>query len=150
MILVEGSQSEMFSLRNIHRNAIIGTLTTIALNYRIPVIFTKDAHETAEYIFVTAKREQLKSGGEIHLRVGRKGLSLDQQQRFIVESLPSVGPALAISLLEKFGSIKNIANAPEKELQEIENLGPKKARQIVKVFSALYKTGNEQAPENIE
>ena len=149
MILVEGSQSELFTIRNIHRNAIIGTLTTIALNYRIPVIFTADAHETAEYIFVTAKREQLKSGSEIRLRVGHKGLSIGQQQRFIVESLPSVGPALAISLLEKFGSIKNIANASEQGLQEIENLGPKKARQIIRVLGSLYKS-NQSGLENDE
>ncbi len=142
LILVEGNQQELFSLRNIHRNAIIGTLTSIALNYRVPVIFTKDAKETAEFIFVTAKREQLKSGSDIRLRVGRKGLTISEQQRFIIESLPTVGPQLAISLLEKFGSIKNIANATEKELQEIENLGPKKARQIIKVMDAIYKKEN--------
>jgi len=138
LILVEGNQNELFSLRNIHKNAIIGTLTTIALKYRIPIIFTKDARDTAEYIFVTAKREQLKSGSDIRLRIGRKGLTLGEQQRFIVESLPQVGSALAISLLEKFGSIKNVSNANEKELQEVEKLGPKKARQIVKVLGALY------------
>jgi len=138
LILVEGNQNELFTLRNIHKNAIIGTLTTIALKYRIPIIFTKDARDTAEYIFVTAKREQLKSGSDIRLRVGRKGLTFEEQQRFIVESLPNVGSTLAISLLEKFGSIKNIANANEKELQEVEKLGPKKAKQIVKVFEKVF------------
>ncbi|MBI2598172.1 MAG: hypothetical protein HYW50_03175 [Candidatus Diapherotrites archaeon] len=139
LILVEGNPDELFSLRDIHKNAVIGTLTTIALKYRVPILFTKDEKETAEYIFVTAKREQLKSGGDIRLRVGRKGLTLQEQQRFIMESFPSVGPSLAVSLLEKFGSIKNIANAAEKELQEVENLGPKKARQIVDVLSKIFK-----------
>jgi len=139
MILVEGNQDELFTLRNIHRNAIIGTLTTIALKYRIPIIFTKNSAETAEYIYVTAKREQLKSGSDIRLRVGRKGLTISEQQRFIVESLPSVGSTLAIALLEKFGSIDKIVNATEKDLQQVEKLGPKKAKQIIKIFKSVYK-----------
>ncbi len=145
LVLIEGNQDELFTLRNIHKNAIIGTLTTIALSYRVPIIFTKDERDTAEYIFVTAKREQLKSGSDIRLRVGRKGLTLQEQQRFIVESLPSVGPTLAISLLEKFGSIKSIANATAKELEEIENLGPKKAKQIVNVLSEIFKNAKEKS-----
>ena len=43
-------------------NAIIGTLTSIALNYRTPILFTRDHHETAEFLYVTAKREHLGSG----------------------------------------------------------------------------------------
>ncbi len=138
LILVEGNQEELFSLRNIHRNAIIGALTSIALNYRIPILFTKNSAETAEYLFLTAKREQLGKGSDIRLRVGRKGLTLSEQQRFLVEGLPMVGPQMARSLLNHFGSIKAIANADQKELQEIENLGEKKARAIKNVLQKKF------------
>jgi NAD-dependent DNA ligase len=40
--------------------------------------------------------------------------------------------------LEKFGSIKSIVDADEKQLQEVENLGKKKARAIQKVLREKY------------
>ena len=121
-----------------HRNAIIGTLTSIALSYRIPILFTNDEHETAEFIFVTAKREQIGKGHDIRLRIGRKGLTLPEQQRFLVESLPGIGPNTAKVLLKHFGSIRQIANASEKELQQAENIGEKKAKAIRKVLDANF------------
>ena len=144
LILVEGNQEDLFVLRNIHRNAIIGMLTSIAINYKVPVLFTRDANETAEFIFVTAKREQLGSDKDIRLRVGRKGFTLNEQQRFVVESLPMVGPTMAKSLLKKFKSIKAIADANEDGLQEVENMGPKKAKQILNVFRAKYEEEDKE------
>ena len=138
LVLVEGNQEDLFVMRNIHRNAIIGMLTSIAINYKVPVLFTKDANETADFIFVTAKREQLGSDKDIRLRVGRKGFTLNEQQRFVVESLPMVGPTMAKALLKNFKSIKAIVDASEDELQEVEKMGPKKAKQILNVFRAKY------------
>ncbi len=138
LMLIEGKQEELFSLREIHRNAIIGALTSIACNYRVPIIFTKDARETAEYLFVIAKREQLGKEKDIRLRIGRKGLSLREQQQFIVESLPLVGPSMAKKLLQRFESVKKVFNAGEKELQKIEGMGEKKAGQIRKAIDSLF------------
>jgi len=138
LLLVEGNPDELFSVRNIHRNAIIGALTSIALNYRVPVLFTKDTQETAEYLYVTAKREQLGKDKDVRLRLGRKGLTLGEQQRYIVESLPLIGPTMAKNLLGKFGSVKAILNADEKELQDMDLIGEKKAKQIRKVIESEY------------
>ena len=41
LILVEGNFEEIFNLRNIHKNSIIGALTSIALDYQTPIINTK-------------------------------------------------------------------------------------------------------------
>lgn len=138
LVILEGNQEELFTIRNIHRNSIIGALTSIALDYQVPIINTKNSAETAEYMYVVAKREQIGKEKETRLRVGRKGLTLSEQQRFIVEGLPMVGPLLAKSLLEKFGSIRAIADANEKELQQVEGLGKKKARMIKKVLEEKY------------
>jgi Fanconi anemia group M protein len=138
LLLLEGNMQEIFTLRNIHKNSIIGALTSIALDYQVPIINTRDAKETAEYVFNIAKREQLGKDKEIRLRMGRKGLTVREQKQFIVEGLPTVGPMLAKNLLKQFKSIKKIANADEKQLQEIENLGPKKAKGIFKIFNEDY------------
>ncbi|MFH0714785.1 MAG: DEAD/DEAH box helicase [Candidatus Diapherotrites archaeon] len=126
LLLVEGNPEELFSTRNIHKNAIMGAMTSIALNYKIPVLFSKDENETAEYLHVIAKREQLGKGKEISLRVGAKGLTLQEQQQYMLEGLPTVGPTLAKNLLEHFGSVKKVLNASEKRLQKVAKIGEKK------------------------
>ena len=89
-------------------------------------------------MYVTAKREQLGKDKDVRLRLGRKGLTLDEQQRYIVESLPLIGPTMAKNLLSKFGSVKAILNADEKELQDMDLIGEKKAKQIRKVIESDY------------
>ncbi len=144
LLILEGKPEELFTLRNMHENAIIGMLSTIALTYRIPIFFTKNAQETAKYIFLMAKREQQGQDREIRLRMGRKGLTLNEQQQFLVESLPQIGPTAAKALLAHFGSIQKIMNATKEELQEVENIGPKKAKLVLDVISHVY------APETKE
>jgi len=139
LVIVEGDRDELLESRNIHRNAVIGMLTSIALNYRVPILFTESARETAHYIFVIAKREQQGRGSDVRLRLGRKGLTLAEQQQFVVEGLPLVGPKMARVLLEEFKTVKGIANALSKDLQKVDNMGKKKAALIKKVFWSEYK-----------
>ncbi|MBT4192237.1 MAG: DEAD/DEAH box helicase [Candidatus Diapherotrites archaeon] len=139
LVILEGNIDELFTLRNMHRNAIIGALTSIALDYQIPIINTKNVDETAEYLYLIAKREQFGKDRDIRLRIGRKGLSVSEQQRYIVEGFPLVGPLLARNLLKEFGSVKGIIDADEKDLQNVENLGKVKAKKIKKILEAKFK-----------
>ena len=43
LIIVEGEN--IYSVRNVHPNAIRGALSMIAVSYGIPVLFTKNAKE---------------------------------------------------------------------------------------------------------
>ena len=145
LILVEGNMEELYTIRNMHKNSIIGALTSIALDYNVPILNTKNAKETAEYLFVIAKREQIAKDREVAIRVGRKGLTINEQQRFVVEGLPLVGPSLARNLLTKFGSIKSIVDASEKELREVEGLGKGKAKKIKKLLEAKFVEERDKA-----
>ncbi|MFH1390879.1 MAG: DEAD/DEAH box helicase [Candidatus Diapherotrites archaeon] len=138
LIILEGNHDELYTTRNIHENAIKAALASIALNYRVPILYTRDVEETAKLVFLIAKREQLGSEKEIKLRVGRKGLTIPEQQQYIMEGFPLVGPRLAKALLKKFGSIRSIVNATVKELQEVEKMGPKKAKKLLEVLNAYY------------
>ncbi|VVC00433.1 3'-flap repair endonuclease Xpf [uncultured archaeon] len=138
LIILEGNPQELFTLRNIHENAIRGILSSIALNYKIPILYASSEEETAKYLYTIAKREQLGSEKEIRLRVGRKGLTTAEQQQFVVEGFPLVGPSLAKALLKKFSNIRGIVNASIKELQEVEKMGPIKAKKLHEVLNANY------------
>jgi Fanconi anemia group M protein len=139
LMIIEGDKKELFTLRNIHENAIKGALSSILLDYQVPILFSDSVQETVSFLYLIAKREQLGKGKEIRLRVGRKGLTENELQQFVVESLPSVGPTLAKNLLRKFGSVKKIFNADEKKLMKTEMIGEKKAKEIRKLIDAEYK-----------
>ena len=68
-----------------------------------------------------------------------KTLTLDEQQICIIESLPGVGPTIAKSLLKRFKTIKNILDASEKELQEVDKVGKLKAKVIKDLLNYEFK-----------
>jgi len=137
LIIVEGTQ-DIYSIRNIHPNAIRGLLATIAVSYSIPIIFTRNYKDTASMLLIIAKREQEDNKNNFSLHHSKKNQTLKSQQEYMVSSLPLVGPNLAKALLEKFGSVKKIMNASEKELKKIETIGDKKAKQIRDVIDSDY------------
>jgi Fanconi anemia group M protein len=137
IILVEGEE-DIYSQRNIHPNAIRGMLATIMVSYGIPVIQTKNAKETAVLMAVIAKREQDPNSREFNPHGSKKPATLHEQQEYLVSALPGIGPTLARPLLEKFGSVRKLFNATEKELKEVEKIGDKKAEEIQRVLDERY------------
>ncbi len=138
LVIIEGRPHELFALSKMHKNALLGALSSIALDYRVPLLFSENERETAEFIYVITKRLQLGKKSEVSLRKGRPGLTLSEQQRYVVESLPLVGPKTAKRLLERFGSVKGVFNASERELEKLEKIGFKKAKKIIKLINSKY------------
>ena len=122
----------------VNANAIRGSIASIALDFGISIIPTRNAQDTAAMIKRIAIREQNGERTPVQVRTDKKPVSLLEQQLFIVESLPNIGPVNAKNLLEHFGSVANIINASEKELQEVEGIGNKTAENIKKVIDSKY------------
>ncbi len=122
----------------VNPNAIRGTIASIALDFGISIIPTRDAQDTAAMIKRIAIREQSGEKANIQIRTDKKPISLWEQQLFIVESLPSIGPVNAKNLLEYFGSVSNVFNASESELMEVEGIGKITAQNIRKVIESKY------------
>lgn len=137
LLIIEGME-DIYSVRKVHPNAIRGMLATIAISYNIPVLYTKDAMDTTELLLAIAKREQKDTTKEFGVRQERKPLTSKEQQEFIVESLPYVGPQLAKSLLQKFGSVKSIVNAEIDHLRQVDKVGSKKAEEIKRIVEEQY------------
>ena len=130
LIIVEGT-SDIYSIKNIHPNSIRGMLASIAVDFNIPILYSKTFKDTAALLIAIAKREQEKEyGRDFEVHGSRKPASFRDQQEYIVSAMPGVGPNLAKQLLEKFKSVKNIVNASEEELKQTEKIGEKKAKDI--------------------
>jgi len=122
----------------INPNAIRGSIASIALDFGISIIPTRGPEDTAAMIKRIAIREQKGEKTNIQIRTDKKPVNLWEQQVFIIESLPNVGPVNAKKLLEEFGTVKNIINASEEELQAVEGIGKKIAENIKKVLESKY------------
>jgi ERCC4-related helicase len=137
VMIIEG-RGDLYSLRDIHANAIRGAIISLSLSFGINIIHSHDENDTANMLYIIAKREQLPEDKEVALRGERKPLDLMGRQRFIIESLPDVSAVLARRLLERFGSVQNIMNATENELLAVEGIGEKKAAKIRETIKSMY------------
>jgi ERCC4-related helicase len=137
LMIIEGQE---FYSGFIHPNAVRGALASIAIDFGISIIPTRSPEDTAAMIHRIALREQTDEKPNIQLRTEKKPLTTWEQQLYIIESLPNIGPVTAKKLLEEFKSVKNVINASENDLKKIEGIGDKIAERILNVVESSFKT----------
>ncbi len=131
LLILEGYQNLDLSDTNLNENAIKGFLLSISLDYRIPIIFTKDEKETAQFLSLIAKKKKT----EISLRA-KMPMPDSKKLQFVLEGFPSIGPKTAKKLLKKYKTLKQIINAKEEELKSF--LG-KKSQKFIELVNKIYK-----------
>ena len=136
VLLIEGD--DIFGRRNISHTSILGSLASIILDYGIPILNTKNHKETADLLTVMLKREQREEKREVALRGDKRTMSIEERQRYILEGLPNVSAVLAKRLLKHFKTIRNIANAEEEDLFQVDGIGKVTAKEIVEIFTRPY------------
>ncbi|RZN63363.1 ERCC4 domain-containing protein [Methanonatronarchaeum sp. AMET6-2] len=136
ILLLEGEDPQ--AGRDIHINSVRGAISSITIDYRVPIIRTRDSIETAEYIKTIARREQdgTTRTPNPHSKKPRKSLS--EIQRYVASSIPMVGPKTAETLLNEFGSVRKIFTADKDELMEVDGVGQKTAEKIIKILNEEY------------
>ncbi|MBN1160233.1 MAG: DEAD/DEAH box helicase [Candidatus Diapherotrites archaeon] len=137
LIIVEG-EGDIYSIRNVSPNAIRGAMSSLLLDYGIPIYVSKGIEDTAEILNVIARREQLDLKKEVRLRGEKRAMLLPENQQYIIEGLPGVGPTLAKQLLKHFGSVKAVITASERELLQAEGIGPQRAKEIKRVTDNIF------------
>ncbi|MBW2970196.1 DEAD/DEAH box helicase [Candidatus Woesearchaeota archaeon] len=137
LIIIQGTQ-DLYSVRNVHANAIRGMLATIAISYGIPIISTKDEKDSAALLISIAKREQEENKKEFSPHADKKPMTIKEQQEYIVSALPNVGPNLAKELLKHFSSVQAVFMASEDGLKKVEGVGEKIAKVIKELTTQPY------------
>lgn len=137
IVIIEGIE-DIYSVRNIHPNAIRGMIANIIVSYGVPLVYTKSQLETASLLYVIAKREQEDSKKDFMPHGEKRVADTKWLQEYIVSALPGIGATLAKPLLRHFCSIKKIVNATVDELKEVEKIGKKKAEEIRKILDSEW------------
>ncbi len=136
VILVEGNVDE---IEEITENPLIfyGALSTVALDFKIPVIPTPNATHTAKLLVSLCSRKDSPKGP--YLKKIKKSPDLQKQQLSVLCSLPGIGEKFAVRLLKKFGTPIKVFTATTLELAKVEGLGEARAKKIKKMLESKSK-----------
>ncbi|MDP3104683.1 MAG: ERCC4 domain-containing protein [Candidatus Methanoperedens sp.] len=132
ILIMEGEDPFFYSKRKVNPMAIQGFLNTIAL-MRIPTLYTLNAAETAQAIFMIAQKEQDRRKKPFNLHGKRSHLSQSELKEYVVSSIPGIGPVVAGNLLVHFGSVEKIMTAKREELIKVDRVGSGIADKIRKL-----------------
>ncbi|MGB7787256.1 DEAD/DEAH box helicase [Methanoregula sp.] len=127
VLIIEGG--DLYAQRDIHPNAIKGVLAALTIDMGVSLIYTTDEQDTAQMLFVLAKREEGERG-ERKMHPHKSHRSQKEEQEYIVSSFPEIGMKNARLLLDHFGSIRAIANASLEEFVAVKGIGEKTGGRI--------------------
>ena len=132
IILIEGNVDEV---DNIVENPLVfyGAISTIVLDFKIPVIPTSNACHTAKLLVSMCLRKDFPAGP--YLKKIKKSLDLEGQQLSVLCSLPGIGEKFAVRMLAEFETLSNVFNATIPELKKVEGLGDARAKKLKDVLN---------------
>jgi Fanconi anemia group M protein len=138
LLILEGNPETLFLERNIHENTIRGVLSSIAIDYKVPKIWTQNSRETADQLVWIAKREQFLGKRGIQVRPSRKAPALKDQQEFLVAGLPGINSKRAKKLLRHFKTPEKVFRATEKQLDSVDGFGEKTIKRMKEILKGQY------------
>ncbi len=124
----------------IHPSALRGAFISLAVDYKLPLMFFQNDSELADFLYALCEREQLLEKRDARLQFSKKGPTLAEQQLLIAESLPGIGPKVAKSLLAHFKTLQALANADEQALSDVEGVAKVRAKIIRNLFESDYRS----------
>ncbi|MDA3906791.1 MAG: helix-hairpin-helix domain-containing protein [Bacteroidales bacterium] len=130
LFIVEGNPYD--TTHRINREAIKGALLAISLSWQIPVIRSSGKEDTVHLIIMAAK-QQLNTPVFIRKK-GKKPKHFQNQQHYLVQTIPGIGSSLTIRLIDHFSNIERIVLADIDALMKVEGVGKTKAKKIFEFF----------------
>ena len=138
LLILEGNPELLFLERNIHENTIRGVLASIAIDYKIPIIWTQNSKETAAQLFWIANREQILEKKEPAIRGSKKAPTLKRHQEYLIAGLPGISSKRARKLLEHFKTPEKVFRATENQLLQVDGFGEKMVKKMKDILKEPY------------
>jgi Fanconi anemia group M protein len=145
IIVIEGDREE-FRMKSA---VINGAISSLYIDYEIPIIATFGIADTAELLKYIAKHEQEKHAREPSVKGGARCFTEREFKERVVGNMPGIGIETARNLLNRFGTIKELACAEKKELMEVKNIGKKRAESVFRIVNSDYGECKEAGKQEI-
>ncbi len=130
VLIIEGN-----NFKGIHPNALRGALAALAVDFQIPIIWTKNSEDTALTIYLLAKREQEEKRKSVGFKGKKKAKTSEEHAVNILCSFPGIGPEKARVILQHTRDLKTFFNMDKVSLKNIPGIGEKLAAQISEILN---------------
>ena len=121
--------------RNITPQALQGAMLSLSLKYNIKILFTRHEKDTALMLKTLCNKEQNINKNRIVIHNNKPNKSINDIQLFIIAALPGIGHTNATNLLSHFKSVKNVMNATQQEIQNVNGIRKNVAENIYTIIN---------------
>jgi len=132
VMVIEGTSRDLSS--SMRREAVQGAIVTLGVILRIAILRSRDVTETVK-VLTYASRQANASASQLAYPRGQRPRGKRKQQLNILQSLPGIGPKKAEALLNHFGTVAKVIQAPESDLSKLPTIGPDTAKKIRNVLN---------------
>jgi len=137
LYIIEGCN--LYQNKTVNATKIRSAISYVTILNHVPIIFTQDAKDSAEYIYMISRQAQHGlTFNPIEEKKKAKFSEDKEAQLALVELLPDVGTAIAMALLKHFRNLKGLFNASKDQLVSVDGIGDKRAKKIVKFIEQKY------------
>jgi Fanconi anemia group M protein len=136
VLIIEGEQ--LIGLRAVNPASIYGALASIAIRIQVPILWTRNAEETANVLFRLAHLEQVGAKKKLRTRSGDARGTDAEALEYILSGFPGVDTVISRAILSEFGTLEDVFSANEKELQGVKGVGKKIAGRIRRLLTTKY------------
>lgn len=137
LYVIEGCN--LYAQKNVNATKIRSAISYITILNHIPVIFTQDPKDSAEYIYMISRQAQ--HGLTFNPLADKKKQKFSEDsdaQLAVIETLPDIGAAIAMAMLKEFGTLKGVFNASKKKLTQVDGIGEKRAEKLLEFINKRY------------
>ncbi len=143
VLIIEGEQ--IIGLRAVNPASIYGALASIAIRIQVPIIWTRNAEETANVLYRIAHLEQVTSKKPLRTRSGESKGTDAEALEYILSGFPGVDTVTSRALLTEFGTLEKIFSSEKENLQRVKGVGPKIAGRIRRLLESKYRDHKEES-----
>jgi len=136
-ILIEGYLPIIYKYSRINPSAVWGAMFALA-KQGINMIHTTSHKETVDFLYTSAKQEQIVEKRMPAVHAVKKIETLADAQVFFLASLPNIGREKAVSLLESYDTPFNVLVNLDRWAKDVYGLGPIITRKVEEVLHTSY------------
>ncbi|RDE16498.1 MAG: hypothetical protein C4K47_01185 [Candidatus Thorarchaeota archaeon] len=142
VLIIEGEQ--LTGLRAVNPASIYGALASIAIRLRIPILWARNAQETANILYRIAHLEQVESKRILRTRSPETKGTDAETLEYILSGFPGIDTVISRSILTQFGTLEKTFTADENELMKVKGVGPKTASRLRHMLTLEYPSHREE------
>lgn len=146
VIVIEGDLWETTKSREISPLALVRAIDEVAIELKVPVIYTSSLELTASWIAAKVKSIKREGGEGKFLPYVRRKTASDREK--ILNALAVItGYETAKKLLERYGSLSKVVSLTLEQLMSVEGIGEIRAKKLYRLFNANYNEKEARAGE---